>query len=256
MRRFIAAGLVLFCITQNFAQELKQDSLGTDFFLRKERTFRIMAHSNGFGIGHTRGKSMTVFTRNVMNFDLLNMKTPKEIRTLYEYGEQSKSYVYGKLAHLYLLRASVGKEHLLNRKPYWGGVEVRYFYHAGAALGIRKPIYLYIINYRDNEPLPYLTNERYDPAKHFQENIYGRAEFTYGLKELSFYPGLTGRFGLNFEFGSENERIKALEIGLNADIFPQGIKIMAYNDPYRYFLTAYISFNFGNRFNRNTESDE
>lgn len=253
MQRFLFVCLLLMGFGAAQAQELQQDSLGTDFFLRKERVYRLIAHSNGFGIGHTRGKSITVFRRQVLNFDLLSMKTPKEIRTLYEYGENSKSYIYGKLGNLYLLRASVGQEHLLNRKPYWGGVEVRYFYHVGTTLGMLKPIYLYIINYRDNEPLPYLTTERYDPDKHFQENIYGRAEFLKGFNEMSFYPGLTGRIGMNFEFGFDNEQIKALEIGLNADIFPQGIKVMAHNDPYRYFLTAYISFNFGNRFNRNDE---
>jgi len=256
MHRILAAGIFTIFFSSCFAQELVQDSLGTDFFLRKEQTFRLIAHSNGFGLGYTRGKSISVFKRNVLNFDLMTMKTAKEIRTLNEYEANSKSYVYGKLGNLYLLRATVGREHLLNRKPYWGGVEVRYFYHVGGSLGLLKPIYLYIINYRPNEPRPYLTNEQYDPAKHFQENIYGRAEFTYGLKQISFYPGLTGKGGLNFEFGTENERIKALEIGLAADFFPQGIKIMAHNDPYRFFLTAYISFNFGSRHNRNTESDE
>lgn len=257
VRRFsITAFILLTGITAAFSQELVQDSLGIDFFLRKERVYKLSAHSNGFGIGYSRGKSITVFKRQSLNFDFVNMKTAKEVRTLYEYGENSKSYIYGKLGHLFILRGSVGQEHLLNRKPYWGGVEVRYLYHAGLSLGMLKPIYLYIINYRDKEIYPYYTNEQYDPTRHFQENIYGRSEFTYGLKQISFYPGLFGRFGLNFEFGTDNEKIKALEVGICGDFFPQGIKIMAYNDPSRYFLTAYVSFNFGTRFNRNTDQED
>jgi len=269
MRRFIAAGLVLFCITNSFAQELKQDSLGIDFFLRKERTFRIMAHSNGFGIGHTRGKSVTVFKRNVMNFDLLNMKTPKEIRTLYEYGEQSKSYVYGKLAHLYLLRASIGKEHLLNRKPYWGGVEVRYFYRGGFSLGFVKPVYLEIINYTPGMQDYYLTTEQYDPDKHFYDNIYGRAPFLKGFDVMQLRPGIYGKFGFNFDFGAENDRVKCLEAGAMFDYYPnsipftnneyqiysEGISIMAHNPAVDGFFGFYLSFKWGKRFNKNQASE-
>lgn len=253
----LTALFILSGILSGISQELQPDSLGTDFFLRKERYARIIAHTNGFGLGYTLGKSTSVFNKQVFNVDFVTMKSAKEVRQLYEYGENSKSYIYGKLGHLFILRASVGQERLLNRKPYWGGVEVRYFYHAGGSLGLLKPIYLYIINYTTTKPVQaYLTNERYDPTKHFQENIYGRSEFSYGIKSISVYPGLFGRVGFTFEYGSENEKIKALEFGVCGDFFPKGIKMMAFNDPYHYFITFYLSFNFGNRHNRNTESEQ
>ena len=47
--------------------------------------------------------------------------------------------------------------------------------------------------------------ERYDPNNPLQNSntIVGRAPFIDGLDKIGLHPGLYGKFGFNFEFGSE-----------------------------------------------------
>ena len=253
-------GVVFFLMTvfqvNAYSQVLDQDSLEMGFFLRKETIFRLIAHSNGFGFGMSKGHNSTVFKRRMLEAEFVTMKAPKEIKTVYPFADNSKSYVYGKVNQLYILRGGVGFEKQLNRKPYWGGVEVRYLYHAGASLGLLKPVYLYIINYTQDPADPYyLTTERFDPEKHFYENIFGRAPFNYGLSELKVHPGLYGKAGMNFEFGADNDRIKTLEVGAICDFYPQSVTIMAHNPPRNFFVSFYISFNFGMRYNKNAPEE-
>ena len=52
--------------------------------------------------------------------------------------------MYGKLNYLFVLRPGIGIQNVINSKPYWGGVEIRYFYYGGLSLGFTKPVYLYV----------------------------------------------------------------------------------------------------------------
>jgi hypothetical protein len=94
-----------------------------------------------------------------------------------------------------------------------------------------------------------IREERYNPAQHFPDNIYGRGSFLTGILELGFYPGVYGKTGLEFEFGNKNRRPKALEAGVCLDVSPMGIPIMANNPKQNLFLTLYLSFTLGKRYN-------
>jgi len=220
--------------------------------LVKEMTGGFILHSSGWGIEVRKGKNVSAFKRRMWEFDFVEVKSPKEIRVINPYFSNAKSYIYGKLNNVYFLRAGYGQYHLLNSKPYWGGVEVRYFYSGGFSLGLAKPVYLNIINlvsistyYFEYE----LSTEKYNPEEHFRDNIYGRAAFVKGIDQTKLYPGIYGKFGFTFEFGSYTSMIKALEIGATIDLFPRPIPMMAYNEPEYYFLNIYLSINFGKRYN-------
>ncbi|MHC1707220.1 MAG: hypothetical protein AB9842_06815 [Bacteroidales bacterium] len=254
MGPFRLAVIIIFLLTASTAtaQVNEPDTSDPNFFLRKELAFRFYAHTSGFGVGFTKAYHPTVFRKKIFEAEILNMKDLKEIRTVYPFADNSKSYVYGKMNYLFLVRAGYGYEKLINRKPYWGGVEVRYLYHAGLSLGFAKPIYLYIINYSPSDDYN-LTTERFDPANHFYDNIWGRAPFNYGMDEIKIHPGIYGKFGFQFDFGVDNDRVKALETGIVVDAYPDGVKIMAFNDPKNLFITFYLSLNLGKRYNRNPD---
>lgn len=242
----------LFTKKKQSTSAIDNEYLSQDVLFRKEMSFGGMIHSQGWGLFFSRGKNKTAFTRQVVELELATMKNSKEIRTLNPYFANSKSYIFGKLNHVYLLRATLGENRLLNRKPYWGGVELRYFYHGGISLGFTKPIYLYIINYLPLNNLFFeynLTTEKYDPERHYLDNIYGRAPFNNGLNEIGFHPGILLKSGISFEYGTLNQRIKGLELGLVGEYFPGGIQIMALNDKTNLFFTFYLKIRFGKRYN-------
>jgi hypothetical protein len=138
---------------------------------------------------------------------------------------------------------------MLNRKPYWGGVELRLVGFGGVSLAIAKPVYLYILNFTSSYYDYDIVVEKYDPTQHFLDNIYGRAPFSRGLGELKFYPGVYGKLGMNFEYGQYNSKVKSVEIGVVFEFYPIPVPIMAFNDSDYYFLTLYINISIGKRYN-------
>jgi hypothetical protein len=194
-----------------------------------------------------RGVNKTYFNSRIFEVEFVSMKHPKQIRVINPYYYNAKSYVYGKLNHVYILRAGYGFKKLLNRKPYWGGIELRVLYMGGISLAFAKPVYLYFWD----ETYSYVKEEKYNPDNYYHnsEYIYGRAPFTDGLGELKVYPGIFAKAGLNFEFGALNSKIRALEAGGVVEYFPKAIPIMAFNPAQNFIVTFYLNFSLGKRYN-------
>lgn len=233
-----------------FAQQGEQpEDTSKNVILLKDVRVGLIFHSRGFGVDFIRSKRISEFKMRTLEFNITEVKSLKQIRTINPYFTNSKSYVYGKLNTIFAVRGMLGVQKLLNSKPYWGGVELNYFYAGGMSLAITKPIYLYIL-YETSDNFVYeIAEEKFDPEKHFSDNIFGRAPFTSGFNELAFYPGITVKSGLSFEFGIYRQKVKSLDVGICVDIFPNPVPIMAFNDPEYYFLTFFLNFNFGKRYN-------
>lgn len=243
--------IVFLCVnTEGYSQKVASVDSTKNILLLKELSAGIILHSQGWGIKFSKGYNKTAFKKRILSFELGEIKSLKQIRTINPYFPNSRSYFYGKLNSFFVIRASYGFHRLLNRKPYWGGVEVRFVYMGGFSLGLAKPVYLYILN-TDNVDFVYTrTIERYNPNEHFYDNIYGRGPFTKGFDKISVYPGLHAKIGLDFDYGAYSTKVKSLEIGAEIDVFPNPVPIMAFNDPNYFFLTFYLNFNFGKRYNK------
>jgi hypothetical protein len=223
------------------------DSITDRVLLKKELTGGVTIHNLGMGGNIRRGTNKTFFNSRIFEVEVVSMKHPKQVRMINPYYYNAKSFVYGKLNHVYILRAGYGFKKLLNRKPYWGGIELRALYMGGISVAFAKPVYLLFWD----ETISYIKEERYDPDNpyHDEEYIFGRAPFVDGLGELKVYPGVFAKGGLNFEFGTLNSKIRALEVGAVAEIFPVAIPIMAYNPANSFIFTFYLNFSLGKRYN-------
>jgi hypothetical protein len=250
------------CPSILYAQDIAEaDTVDMGYLLRKEKSGNLMLHTLGYGAGYRFGINKTYFKNRMFEFDLLEMRAPNQARRYNENFPNPRSYVYGKLNSLYIIRAGIGRQHLINRKPYWGGVEVRGFYYGGLDIGLAKPIYLNIAYYSviDNQiVVDRIALERYNPDEHFPYigvnlnclcDIYGRGPILSGFEKIKIYPGIYAKAGFNFEFSALNDRIKAVEVGGTIDIFPQKVPVMAFEDPELFFISGYLSFHFGKRYN-------
>jgi hypothetical protein len=217
--------------------------------LEQQWSLGVHINSNGWGLKFRRGRNLAALKQFMWEIEFTTYKSSKEVKTINPYYSDSKSYIYGKLNYVYFLRGGIGAQHILNRKPYWGGIQLSYLYYGGLSVGITKPVYLYIIHSTSNTDYQ-VTEERYDPEVDFVDNIYGRGAFLTGILNLEFHPGVYGKGGLEFEFGTRNRTIKALEIGAIMDYSPIPIAILAYNSKQSFFLTAYLSVSFGKRYNK------
>lgn len=255
MQSFSYILLVVFFFLSGFASG--QESINGDLedvaeqiIYNRERTFNIAAHNLGYSLNFKPAKNITAFRTRLLNFELLTMKSPKQVKIINPYYNNSKRYVYGKLNDVFILRGGYGIKKLLNQKPYWGGIELRWLIEGGASIAFQKPYYYFVINIEQglNGNLV-IETKRYDEATTSTDDIYGRAPFTKGLGEVSLRPGLYFKSGLNFEFGYVKTQIKAAEVGAAIEFYPQGVSIMADNRNQNFFLTFYISFGFGKRYN-------
>ncbi len=246
-------GFILLILLVGFTARLSAQSesvLDTtkNILLLKERSFGAILHTQGWGIKYSRGVHKTAFKKRVWVVEMVEMKSDKQIRIINPYFTNAKSFIYGKLNSVFIIRGTYGNHKQLNRKPYWGGVELRLVYMGGVSLGVAKPVYLHILNHTSADI--YTTSvEKYDPVQHSIDDIFGRAPFTKGFNEIGLYPGLHLKAGLDFDYASYRAKVQSLEVGVMIDVFPRPIPIMAFNEPDYYFLTFYLSFSFGKRFN-------
>jgi len=234
---------------QDTAASFKNNS-DVQGLLKYEKSGALIIHSSGWGIGYRSGKHLTGYKKLMTEFEFVGMKHPKEIKSINPYYQGTRSYVYGKKNVLFLLRPGIGIQKVINEKPYWGGLQVRYFYYGGPSIGLLKPVYLNIIKHSSNPDVATRVIEKYDPSKHNVENIFGKAPFVKGINELKINPGIYGKFGFNFEYGTMQESMKILEFGVVVDYFPKAMSIMAYIPDEHFFISFYLSLQIGNRYNK------
>ncbi len=89
----------------DFAEEENVEDM---IIYNRERSGIIQVHSLGYGIAYRPGKNPTAFKTYLWNLELITMKSPKQIKVINPYYNNSKRYVYGKLNDVFMLRAGYG----------------------------------------------------------------------------------------------------------------------------------------------------
>jgi hypothetical protein len=227
----------------------KPDTIPENVLLEKQWSAGALLHTNGWGLKLRKGYNKTILLQNLWEIEFTTYKSSKEERVVNQLYPDSRSFFYGKLNYVWFLRGGVGQQRVLNRKPYWGGVQLSWIYYAGVSVAVTKPVYLFIIRKNNGYPSE-LVEEQYDPEKHEIYDIYGRGSFLAGFSKIAFYPGVHLKSGLDFEFGTSNSQINALEVGAQFDYMPLPVPVMAYNPKQSFFLTLYVSVMFGKRYNK------
>jgi hypothetical protein len=247
----LLACLALFDSSDLFSQTLEIEGVEERGIVYREVYHGgVTVHSAGFGINYRRGKNATGYSYKLLDFSFYGMRSPKEFKQFNPFFQNSNGYIYGKLNTLNIVRAGVGKLKELNSKGDKGGFAVGYSYFAGASFALLKPVYLEIFSPDAGINDPNLRTERYDPSKHFPDNIYGGAPFYRGLNETSISPGIYTTFNFNFEFGRSQQRLRMIEAGATLDLFAREAPIMAFEQNNNVFLTFHIRFLFGKRWNK------
>jgi len=246
--RLIITIFLLFSSTVLFAQvnpwEYQEEKPP---LLKKEWTLGLNIHTSGWGGVFRRGKNITAYKKRLMEFEVFNIKHPKEIRSVNPYFDNAKSFFYGKMNTLTVIRAGIGRQKILFSKAEKGGVEVRLNYTGGFSLGLAKPVYLNILYPTKFEREYELRVEKYDPDRHYVDNIYGRAAFTEGFTEIKPYPGVYGKLGFAFEYGTWSESIKCIEAGVSVDAYGKDIPIMAKTENNQVYVNFYINLLYGRK---------
>ena len=221
-----------------------------------QNTFRLVATTQGFGLGFNFGKIKNIYSTRIWDFEITNLFSLKKVRLVNPYVYGGKGFVYGKLNNCLVIRADYGEQRLISGKPYWGGVETRVVYQGGLSLAILKPYYYYV-RLRSTDGTEHYEYQTFDQRDQWID-ILGRAPFFEGFRGLKVSPGLHFKAGFNFEFAKSEARVFALETGLLLEAYPLGVALMAdlgektvwKEIQKRAFLMFYITFSMGKRYNK------
>lgn len=229
------------------AELFGQEGQTPQFIMTRERSAYFYGHTQGFGMGYQQGRILNIYSTLFWQAEFATLRHPKEFRRTNESFPNTRTYSYGKLNRVYMLKGGFGVNRTISDKPYWGGVQVRYNIAGGLNLSVAEPVYLYILHYNLSDSRFYRIVEKYDPVTHFSDNIYGRGPIGKGLLESKLYPGAYLKGGFNFDYGSDSQTLRALEVGAILDAFPKKIPIMAFAENRNLYLTLYVALHFGAR---------
>lgn len=214
-------------------------------FFRNEKSFALLLNSNGIGLSYRDAKRIDYLNKRFFEIEAGTLKHPKEYKISNPYS-QTGSFVFGKMHSTFYLRGGIGRQHEIYRKADLGGVAIRYFYSAGPALAVYKPIYyrvLYLDPNNQNEPI--IREEKFESSFSLPQDIYSKSSFFKGIKETKVLPGLFTKAGFNFEYSKEDKLIHAIEMGAQLNAFPKKIPIMAGSENRAVFVSLFVSYRFG-----------
>lgn len=238
---------VLFLSLNAFSQsalEAIEKGQEINVLFRHEATFKVFAHTRGFGVGYRRAKHVTAKTKSLLEFEGLNLKHPKEIKVK-STEENAKRFVYGKINNVALLRVGTGLQNVIYKRADRKSIEIRCSYVIGATLALAKPYYVLVYRGNGNSRGP--ESVKYDEENFTQDSVVGKGPFINGIDEIKLYPGLHGKLNVSFEYAPYSYWVRAIETGVSCDYFPKALPIMARNPAENVIVTLYVGFVFGKK---------
>jgi hypothetical protein len=163
-----------------------------------------------------------------------------------------RDYVYGLQNHFHVIRFSYGGKRTVVDKADYHGARLSVVGFGGVNLGLLKPYYLdlykYVPQYGGYETI---VHERYNSSDGTSflsnDSIAGAAPIRYGLGQMQPVLGVHGKLALDFDWGSRDAVVKAIEAGVMLDIYYKVLPIMINDENHFYQLGVFLSIQFGKR---------
>ncbi len=238
-------GVALF----SFAQKEENPKLAAvkDYMYKREMSGGIKLQTNGISGYLEYGLIKNIYKTHLFQIEYqyyIDFKE-KKIKSPIENG---RDYYFGLQNRFHIIRASYGFERAIADKATKNGVRLSFVGFVGVTLGLAKPYYLNLL-YENNDVV---RSEKYastNASVFLDKNrITEAASSTKGISETQPIPGGHLKLGLNFDWGSRDAFVKAIEAGALIDVYYKKVPVMVNNDTNRMFqLGLYIGFHFGKR---------
>ncbi|GEM_PF-106846 len=242
------------CVSTVWAQGAKPPTTGIGIIYNRETVFNLKLTTNrGYSPGLEFGRLRTYYKTTFYHISFGEVKHPKEFRQSADpqVGRSFRPFVYGKQNNLLLVRGGWGVKRYFSEKAKQKGVAMGMSYSFGPTLGLLKPYYLAVRQEIDQSGRSRASLEKYSDANAevFLDNtkILGAAPFTKGLGEVSPRLGGNVALALHMDWGAFDEFVKALEIGIMADIFPTKMPILVSSQNKQTFFNFFINLQLGKR---------
>ncbi|MEP6616269.1 MAG: hypothetical protein ABJA57_06795 [Ginsengibacter sp.] len=256
MRKVFLVTFLSFIAVSSFAQNKKERREANrnkinamikqeeDGIIAYQKSFAVGGKliNDGYGVFFEIGRAKSLNKAILFQLELSERKHPKEEKqsNLFNY---STPFIFGKQNFFYPIKLGVQQQMLFGNKSNKNGVSVTYNYGGGVIAGLLRPYYLQLgasgdyIKYDSQDSISFL-----DPS-----SISAGPGFNKGWSDMQVRPGLYAKTALRFDYGSYNEMISAIEVGISGEIYSKKIPIMVRSTAKQFFFTGYVSILFGRR---------
>ena len=213
----------------------------------REFSMGLMVHPKGAGLDFRYGRYLPSGRVEYLEFEVLNIRHPKEIR-IYNTGiTNSNPYTFGKQNLVLAARLGYGNKFLLAEKKLKNTASISFNVAVGPTIAFLKPIYLdLLLTDVNNNDL--IVSTKVTPEANINQNdIIGNSAIVKGMNEVTPRLGAFAKAGFNFDWGDFTDEIKAIEVGVYVDAFPQRLPIMLNVQNKYLFPSFYICAVFGNK---------
>ena len=264
MKIFSSIFLFLIAFSMNAQRILQPKLVELDLkgvIYKKEWSFDFKLHENGYSLAYNSGEVLSYKKSKYYQLELGLMKDIRERRQNKNYSFTpvggTRAFVYGKVNTFMVVRGSLGFKHYVSEKAKRKGLAVGYSYSFGPAVGLLKPYYLNLfLRAENNGGVSSFEDVKYseETAEKFLtfNDINGASNFTRGIAETKVIPGIQAKVASHFALGAFDKYVKAVELGLMADLFIQRVDIMAPSENFNnkpYFIKLFANVQLGMRKN-------
>ena len=222
-------------------QMIKQEEEGVIAY-KKHTVFGGKLTSDGYGVFMELGRAKSVNKAMLYQLEISERKSAKEEKqsNLFNY---STPFVFGKQNFFYPIKLGAQQQILFGNKSNKNGVSITGNYGGGISVGLLRPYYVQLggtgkfVKYDSPDSANFLT-----PAA-----ISAGPGFSRGWSDITVKPGIYAKTSLRFDYGSYNELVSAIEVGISAEYYASKIPIMVHTTARQLFFTGYVAVLFGRR---------
>lgn len=210
---------------------------------KKSFVFGAKLISDGYGVFFELGRASSIKKSLLYQLEISERKHRKEEKQGSIYSN-TIPLIFGKENFFYPVKLGVQQQILLGNKSNKNGVSITGNYGGGVSMGLLRPYYIQVD--KDGQ-IQYIKYNSPDSAIFFNSAVYGGPSFSKGWSDMTVTPGLYAKAALRFDYGSYNEIVSAIEVGITGEYYTKKILQMIYNEQKQFFFGAYFSLLFGKR---------
>jgi hypothetical protein len=230
---------------------IRQEEEGALVF-NKQTTWGFKVNTDGYSFFFEKAKMKSSRLANFYSVELGEKKHPKEEKITSgltisgPFVFTTNPFIYGKRNIFYQAKFGFGQQRVIGYRGNKNGVSVTGIYGGGFSAGLQRPYYVRVVRgvNSDVEDIQYSSADSLD---FLGNGIIEGTGLKHGWPEMKFTPGVHSRAGLRFDYGRFNELVSAIEVGINAEYYFTEPEIMLLTKNKSFFLSAYVSINFGRR---------
>lgn len=221
---------------------IKQEEEGVITY-KKSFVFGGKLITDGYGIFFELGRASSVKKAMLYQLEISERKHRKEEKLNGVYSN-TVPLIYGKENYVYPVKLGVLQQRLLGNKSNKNGVAITANYGGGLAVSLLRPYYVQV---QRGNGVDYIKYKSPDSSQFLSGPILGGPGLGKGWNELSVIPGVYAKAAIRFDYGTYNEVISALEVGLSGEYYTKAIPQMIYNPQKKFFFGGYVAIIFGKR---------